>query len=307
MDQRGARRSPPSSPYPPGSRAPARRRGRRRPAGSHRGVVTLSRRSRARAHARARALRSRDWRSDPAAAIPGTRSARSALKGRTALHSRVPVSRRFVLVPWCIAQIIDAGKVGCRCEIGIGQCVAGQPFALVDQVTQIAQMVTHIRARCTDRRHVGRSATGAGRHEALVDLLMHEIAPSPRRRIFRKTSPSAGALPPVRRDRLASGRSIPGSRVSSRYSAMVPAPGTISPSAATKTGVLPAGSSARKLSRRSQGRSSTKSECNPQLGTDETDETGMGGRADNDGGWPWRLTRARNWATLRLCKSERFR
>jgi hypothetical protein len=66
--------------------------------------------------------------------------------------------------------------MGGRREIRISQTVAGQPWPGREQITDIMQVVTHIRAGGPDHARIGRPAAGLRVHEALVDLLGDEVA-----------------------------------------------------------------------------------------------------------------------------------
>ena len=64
--------------------------------------------------------------------------------------------------------------MGRRREVGVGQPVAGQPVARLDQVADVAQMIAQIGARRSHRLHVRAAAAVLGAHEALVDLFPDE-------------------------------------------------------------------------------------------------------------------------------------
>ncbi len=61
-----------------------------------------------------------------------------------------------------------------RCEIGIRQAIASKPVSVADQIADIAQMITYIRARRAHAVHIGCAAASRRGHESFIDFLRHK-------------------------------------------------------------------------------------------------------------------------------------
>jgi hypothetical protein len=60
------------------------------------------------------------------------------------LNPRVPIPRWAMVVPWHVSEIIDAGQMRCRGNIGKCELVTGNPTALFGQIADTRFVVTSL-------------------------------------------------------------------------------------------------------------------------------------------------------------------
>src|SRR5579863_3917485 len=93
-------------------------------------------------------------------------------KARPRLDPRIPFFRRLVLLPWYVAQIIEARQVRRGADVGEREMVAGEPAPPLDEIADVVEMVRQIRVPGADRQRVRLAPAPEAFHHLLAEQVL---------------------------------------------------------------------------------------------------------------------------------------